>query len=175
MGPTDQCHIFVRLRPQRRSASSLKTKDRHHTTSFTLCQAGKRKISANFVPGGFDDRPPIFSGVQPAISRVVWLDLQAIYTTSLSCVFRATASCPAAGSADRKSWARHRPLPTSATGAIPSLVNCPPPVLILMALTALSGTWRRQVRPPGSASRRWLTAELQNARQQPWCKPHMID
>lgn len=35
--------------------SALKTKDRHHTTSFTQCQAGRRKISANFVPGGFAD------------------------------------------------------------------------------------------------------------------------
>ena len=62
MGAADQCHIFVRLRPQRRSASTLKTKDRHHTTSYALCQAGKRKISANFVPGGFIDSSPIFLG-----------------------------------------------------------------------------------------------------------------
>lgn len=148
MGPTDQCHIFVRLRPQRRSASSLKTKDRHHTTSFALCQAGKRKISANFVPGGFDDPSPVLFGILPAISRVVWPHLQAIYTTSLSCVsgqqLRALRPALPTGS-----HGRDRPLPTSATGAIPSPVNCPPPVRILMALTVhaavVSGAWRRQV------------------------------
>lgn len=51
----DRRHIFVRLRLQRRSASALKTKDRHHTASFAQCQAGRRKISANFVPGGFGE------------------------------------------------------------------------------------------------------------------------
>lgn len=55
MGPTDQRHIFARLRFQRRSASALKTKDRHHTISWALCQAGRCKISANFVPGGCRD------------------------------------------------------------------------------------------------------------------------
>ncbi|SOT41331.1 hypothetical protein F01_40002 [Burkholderia cenocepacia] len=49
----DRRHIFVRLRLQRGSASALKTKDRHHTASFAQCQAGRHKISANFVPGVF--------------------------------------------------------------------------------------------------------------------------
>lgn len=137
MGTTDQCHIFVRLRPQRRSASTLKTKDRHHTTSFALCQAGKRKFSANFVPSGFEAPSSLFFRMPPPISRVVWADLQAIYMTRLSGVFRQQlrAVRPAA---ERKSWERHRPTPTSATGAVPSAVNCPSPVRILMALTAHS-------------------------------------
>ncbi|MBN3832162.1 hypothetical protein [Burkholderia sp. Ac-20344] len=75
MGATDQCHIFVRLRPQRRSASTLKTKDRHHTTSRALCQADRRKISANFVPSGIYHLSPIPRGALLPISRVGWRNL----------------------------------------------------------------------------------------------------